>query len=69
MSNVLEVHKTRSKFHNVSGYVDDVRAACIAGFNSAPHEAAPAEISEVPLLHEWFVTGQRAATYIDHVKS
>jgi hypothetical protein len=69
MSNVLDVHKMRSTFIPVSGYIDEIRAACLAGFNATPHEAPPAEISEVPLLHEWYVTGQRAASYIDYVKS
>lgn len=68
MSHVLDIHIKRSTFHGI-GHSTEIQAACNAGFNASPQESPPVEICEVPLLHEWFVIGQRAASYIDHVKS
>lgn len=68
MSHVLDVHKKRFTHYNTRP-VAEVSAACNAGFNALPHETPPAEICDVPLLHVWFEIGQRAAMYVDHVKS
>ncbi|MGF6282070.1 hypothetical protein ABH908_000443 [Pseudomonas frederiksbergensis] len=66
MSQLLDVHKQRFAFIDIR---PAIQAACNAGFNASQHDTPPAEICEDPLLLMWFETGQRAKSYIDHVKS
>lgn len=66
MSQALETLKQRNTFVDIR---PAIQAACTAGFNASQHEAPPVDICEDPMLLKWYETGQRAAAYIDHVKS